>query len=341
MCTVSIIISNYNYATFLEASIKSALDQTYKACEVIVVDDGSTDGSSEILERYKDRVRVFCLSHQGETATRNAGFSICSGDLICFLDSDDGLYADAAERVISFWRPEFAKVQYPLRVVDGDGNDQRLQMPRCRLDSGNVLPALLSTGRYITSPGSGNFYARQFLESIVPVPTDEWPQSFDSYAAACAGFSGEIGAIHAPLGYYRVHRNNMTRSVKSGVIEYAQIDKLLQRQLRLRKLILATAAREGLRARPDIVVSHWLYLKLELVQQRRQSAAPLREMFRTVRKMMASVRSAPELSLAKRVQLISWAIASALLPRAASQYIMTLGFDVAPENRLTRAMRRW
>jgi glycosyltransferase involved in cell wall biosynthesis len=341
MCKVSIVISNYNYAPFLEASIKSALAQTHKPCEVIVVDDGSTDGSAAILERYRHCVQVFALEHQGETATRNAGFAKSSGDLICFLDSDDGLYPDAAERVASSWKPEFAKLQYPLRVVDGDGNDQRLQMPRCRLDSGNVLSALLSTGRYITSPGSGNFYARPFLERIVPVPTDEWPQSFDSYAAACAGFSGEIGAIHEPLGYYRVHRNNMTRSVKSGAIEYAQIDKLLQRQLRLRRLILATAAREGLQAQPDIVISHWLYLKLKLVQQRHQSAVSWREMFRIVRKMIASARAAPELSVAKRIQLIGWAIASAVLPKPASQYIMTLGFDVAPENRLARAMRRW
>jgi len=341
MRKVSIIISNHNYAPFLEASIQSALAQTHSECEVIVVDDGSTDGSGEILERYRGRVQVVLLAHQGETATRNVGFSRCSGDLICFLDSDDGLHADAAERVVRFWRPEFAKVQYPLRVVDQEGIDQRLQMPRCRLDSGRVLSSLLRTGRYITSPGSGNFYARSFLENIVPVPTDEWPQSFDSYAAACAGFSGEIGAIQEPLGYYRVHRNNMTRSVRSGVIEYAQIDKLLQRQLRLRKLILASAAREGLHAQPDIVISHWLYLKLELVQQRRNAGAPFGETLRIVRKMITSAIGAPELSAAKRIQLIGWAIASAILPKAASQYVMTLGFDVAPENRLARAMRRF
>jgi glycosyltransferase involved in cell wall biosynthesis len=340
MHKVSIVISNHNYATFLEAAIKSAIAQTYGACEVIVVDDGSTDNSADILERYRGRVQVFSIAHQGETATRNFGFSRCSGDLICFLDSDDGLHPDAAERVVKFWRPEFAKVQYPLRVVDHEGIDQRLLMPRCRLDSGNVLSSLLRSGRYITSPGSGNFYARSFLESIVPVPTDEWPQSFDSYAAASAGFAGEIGAIQEPLGYYRVHRNNMTRSVNSGMIEYSQIDRLIQRQLRLRNLILATATRQGLQPQPDIVISHWLYLKLELVRQRRRRGTSLGEVFRTVRKMIASARSAPELSAAQRVQLIGWAIASAILPQPASQYIMTLGFDVAPENRLARAMRR-
>lgn len=341
MCKVSIVISNHNYAAFLEASIQSALAQTYTPCEVIVVDDGSTDGSSEMLERYCDRVRVFRLPHQGETASRNFGFSKCSGDLVCFLDSDDGLDAGTAARVVKFWRPQFTKVQYHLRVVDQNGADQHLQMPRCRLDSGNVLPSLLSTGRYITSPGSGNFYARTFLETVVPAPADEWPQSFDSYASVWAAFLGEVGAIQEPLGYYRVHRNNMTRSVRSGAIENSQINKLLQRQLRLRSLILATAARRGLQAQPDVVVSHWLYLKLKLVQQRHELGAPFVEVIRIVRKMIASATSAPELTFAKRVQLIAWAIASALLPRVASEYVMTLGFDVAPENKLVRAMRRW
>lgn len=173
MCKVSIIISNYNYGAFLEASIRSALAQTHEACEVIVVDDGSTDGSAEILERYREGVQVLSLAHHGETASRNLGFSRCSGDLICFLDSDDGLHTDAAARVVTFWRPEFTKVQYPLRVVDQDGIDQRLRMPRCHLDARNVLPLVLRTGRYITSPGSGNFYARSFLEKVVrSLPTN-------------------------------------------------------------------------------------------------------------------------------------------------------------------------
>jgi hypothetical protein len=213
-------------------------------------------------------------------------------------------------------------------------------MPRCHLDAGNVLPLVLRTGRYITSPGSGNFYARSFLEKVVPVPAHEWPQSFDSYASVYAGFLGEIGAIQEPLGYYRVHRNNMTRSVRVGGIEYSQIDKLIERQLRLRRLILATAGRQGLQVQPDIVISHWLYLKLELVRRKHQPGVSFGEMFRIVRKMIASAASAPELGFVKRVQLIGWAIASAVLPHAASQYVMTLGLDVAPENKLARAMRR-
>jgi glycosyltransferase involved in cell wall biosynthesis len=340
MYKVSIIISNFNYGAFLKASIESALSQTYRPSEVIVVDDGSTDHSEEILEAYRDKAQVFRLPHQGETASRNFGFSKTSGDIICFLDADDFLQPDTVARIVEVWKPEFTKVQYHLRVVNQDGVDQGLLMPRCRLDSGIVYPLLLRTGRYITSPGSGNFYAKSFLEKIVPVPVDEWPQSFDSYAATCAGFLGEVGAVQEPLGSYRVHDNNMTRTVNDGALESKQIERLLERQLRLRRLIQRIAGERGLQVNPGIVTSHWLYLKLELAKRAQQPDTSFRELVDIVRKMIASAVSASELSFPRRIQLIAWALGSALLPKGLSQQVMRMGFDLAPDSRFTRVMRR-
>jgi glycosyltransferase involved in cell wall biosynthesis len=340
MAKVSIIISNLNYGAFLRSSIESALQQTHQPCEVIVVDDGSSDNSRRLLAGFEDRAKIFYLPHKGETSTRNAGFAASTGDLVCFLDADDYLLPDAAARVVSFWRPEFSKVQYPLKVVDETGAEQGLLMPRCQLDSGAVSPALLRTGRYITSPGSGNFYPRWFLEKIIPVPTETWPQSFDSYAATHAGFSGEIGAIQEPLGFYRVHRNNISRVASSRAIEPAQIDRLIERQFRLRDLIQQIAKEKGLVTHPDIVTSHWLYLKLALAQLSFRHDKTLVQVLGLLRKMIASASSAPELSFAKRIQLISWAIGSALLPATASGQILRMGFDLAPESKLVRMMRR-
>jgi glycosyltransferase involved in cell wall biosynthesis len=340
MLTVSIVISNFNYGSFLRSAVDSALSQTYQPCEVIVVDDGSTDDSIQILGSYGERIKIFEVAHQGETASRNVGFAKASGDLVCFLDSDDFLQTDTASRVVEFWKPSFSKVQYQMRVVDHCGIDQGLLMPRCRLDSGVVSSRLLRTGRYITAPGSGNFYARSFLEKIVPVPVTEWPQSFDSYAATYAGFLGEVGAIQEPLASYRVHNNNMTRMVKSSVLEQAQVEKLLERQLRLRRLLLLIAAQMGLKADPNIVISHWAYLKLELVRRAHKPGTSLREISAIVGKMIISAVKAPELTLTRRIQLIAWALGSAILPRQMSQQIMNIGFDLAPEGRLTRVLRR-
>jgi glycosyltransferase involved in cell wall biosynthesis len=66
---VSVVIGNYNYAQFVALAIESALAQDHVRCEVIVVDDGSTDGSQEVIERYRDRVRIILVpSNRGQVA---------------------------------------------------------------------------------------------------------------------------------------------------------------------------------------------------------------------------------------------------------------------------------
>jgi glycosyltransferase involved in cell wall biosynthesis len=98
---VSIVINNYNYSEFLEVCIQSALSQTYQNLEIIVVDDGSTDQSRSVLEKYKDRVLVILKEHGGETSGRNAGFERSEGEIVTFLDSDDFLRPDTVERIVA------------------------------------------------------------------------------------------------------------------------------------------------------------------------------------------------------------------------------------------------
>jgi glycosyltransferase involved in cell wall biosynthesis len=86
---LSIIIANYNYSAFLEACIESALSQTYPNVEVVIVDDGSTDGSAEVAKRFAGRAEVILREHAGETASRNAGFARSTGSIITFLDADE------------------------------------------------------------------------------------------------------------------------------------------------------------------------------------------------------------------------------------------------------------
>jgi glycosyltransferase involved in cell wall biosynthesis len=94
---ISIIIPNYNGAKFLREAIDSALDQQGVELEVIVVDDGSTDDSREIIESYGDRIRTIFQHNQGACAARNAGLAIARGESVFFLDSDDLLYPDALQ----------------------------------------------------------------------------------------------------------------------------------------------------------------------------------------------------------------------------------------------------
>ena len=87
---VSIIIPNYNYAKYLRKCIDSVLNQTYANIELIIVDDGSTDNSREVIESYVDhRIIKIYQENQGVSVARNNGIQIANGSYLAFLDSDD------------------------------------------------------------------------------------------------------------------------------------------------------------------------------------------------------------------------------------------------------------
>ncbi|MEL6334977.1 MAG: glycosyltransferase, partial [Cyanobacteria bacterium J06626_26] len=86
---VSVIISNYNYGRFITEAIESVLNQRYSNVELIVVDDGSTDNSRDIIQSYSHRLISVFQANSGQGAAFNAGLAQASGDIICFLDADD------------------------------------------------------------------------------------------------------------------------------------------------------------------------------------------------------------------------------------------------------------
>src|SRR5712671_5414891 len=94
---VSILISSYNYGEYLGDAIESALQQTYDKLEIIICDDGSTDGSPRIIERYRtldQRIRVIYQANGGQALALNTAFDISTGEIICLLDADDVFMAD-------------------------------------------------------------------------------------------------------------------------------------------------------------------------------------------------------------------------------------------------------
>ena len=86
---VSVIIPNYNSEKFLKECLESVLAQSYKNIEIIVIDDGSTDRSAEILEEYQSQIRFIRSLHNGAAVTRNIGIELSNGKYLAFMDSDD------------------------------------------------------------------------------------------------------------------------------------------------------------------------------------------------------------------------------------------------------------
>src|SRR5690348_12287413 len=101
---VSIVITNYNYAAYLRDSVESALAQDHAAAEVIVVDDGSTDGSLEVLSLLKDahpELTLLLGANGGQAAAMNRGWRAARGEWVLFLDADDFLEPGAVSAALA------------------------------------------------------------------------------------------------------------------------------------------------------------------------------------------------------------------------------------------------
>lgn len=106
---ISVIIPAYNSAPWISETIRSVLDQSLMPCEVLVVDDGSTDGTAEVVSTFPAPVRVMRQQNAGPAAARNLGASLAKGDWFAFLDADD------------FWLPSKLEKQMELTCDNGVG----------------------------------------------------------------------------------------------------------------------------------------------------------------------------------------------------------------------------
>ena len=117
----SVVIPTYNRAGFLPATLEAILGQTVAPAEIIVVDDGSTDASPEVLARYAPRVRHLRIENSGELVARNTGVRAASSDRVAFCDSDDLWRPDFLAGMAALWRAEpRVRVAYADFVVVRD-----------------------------------------------------------------------------------------------------------------------------------------------------------------------------------------------------------------------------
>jgi glycosyltransferase involved in cell wall biosynthesis len=212
---VSILISNYNYGAYLGDAIESALQQTYDKLEVIICDDGSTDDSRRILERYRSldrRIRVVYQSNAGQSLALNAAFHQSTGHIICLLDADDVFMPGKVWRVVEAFNaaPDAGLVVNRMLIVDK--NRKRLgEIPFLhQLPSGWQGPFLsLDAPHFLAAipPSSGLSLHRSVAEAIFPLPSDLTANS-DGVIQVLAPMMTPIVALRPPLSEYRIHGRN-------------------------------------------------------------------------------------------------------------------------------------
>jgi glycosyltransferase involved in cell wall biosynthesis len=213
---VSIIVVNYNYGSYLAAAIDSALGQVHWPCEVIVVDDCSTDESQSIIAGYADRIRSVLLSaNSGQIVAMNSAWPQARYPILMFLDADDLLLPRAASTIAGNWTAHTVKMQFPLVTIDTAGKQIGHVAPKypLNLDTKTIRDQLLLAAGSPNSPGSGNAYARSFLDRLLNDGGFELANPrehhMDALLECNAPFYGEVVTLHEPLACYRVHGGNL------------------------------------------------------------------------------------------------------------------------------------
>ena len=173
---VSVIVPVYNCEDYLAACIESVLQQTHRDIELILVDDGATDGSGAICDSYAQqdpRIRVLHQINQGVSAARNAGLDLATGDMVTFVDSDDTIEPDMYEVLVKLALEHEADIVHcGYRKIHFDGSTKDILGTKCMLvhDAEKASECLIS-GRHFTGSPCNKLYRRVLFSDIRFDPT--------------------------------------------------------------------------------------------------------------------------------------------------------------------------
>src|SRR5882762_831851 len=209
---VSVLIDTYNHERFIEEAIQSVLSQDFPASEreILVVDDGSTDRTPEILRKFASQIRVLRKPNGGQASAFNHGIPECRGELIAFLDADDWWAPDKLTRVTNAMaaEPEVGFVGHGIITVfpDGAQTTEVLRDGFC-FQANELSGALLFRRRGAFMGTSRMTVRRDLLLRIGPVPTEICIQA-DEYIYTLASVLMPMRILPEALTYYRVHADN-------------------------------------------------------------------------------------------------------------------------------------
>ncbi|MBY5961832.1 glycosyltransferase [Marinobacter nauticus] len=218
---VSIITPTFNRADYLPIAVESVLAQTMPEFELIVIDDGSTDNTSEVMERYTSdsRVRYFKQENQGQSIARNRGIEAAKGDYICFLDSDNAWLETKLSKSLQAFKenPEADIVYGDFILIDEHGKEQGVN--RMKRYSGRITSHLIHDN--FISMNTTMTRRRCFEEMGGFDNADRLAEDYGLWLR----FSTRYQFLYLPeiLGYYRVMENQISSDKDSRLMANEQI----------------------------------------------------------------------------------------------------------------------
>lgn len=209
---VSVLIDTYNHERFIEQAIVSVLEQDFAAAdrEILVVDDGSVDGTAEIVRKFAGQVRLIRKENGGQASAFNAGIPECRGEIVAFLDGDDWwargklkAVSEALER-----EPAVGIVGHGIVSVQRDRSEQtEVLREGFRFQANSIEGAGLFRRRGAFLGTSRMTIRAELLRRIGPVPTEIEIQA-DEYLFTLAAVLSVAQILPAALTYYRLHEAN-------------------------------------------------------------------------------------------------------------------------------------
>lgn len=327
----SIVITNYNYERYVGPAIESALAQEAH-CQVVVVDDGSTDDSLDVIARYGSDIELVAQANGGQASAFNAGFARCNAAIVFFLDGDDLLAPDAVEAAIDAFakEPGTVRCHFGLDFVDANGQPLPGGLPEHdrRLPRGDLQDRVASNPDDVPwQPTSGNAFRAEVLAELLPMPTEPYRISADHYLSNLSALHGPIAAVDRSLGHYRLHGDNADH--RDG-FDLDRARSILVRTQTTRSLLIDEGQRQGVPMPNDVNQFRSLSqdaLRLISFRSDPRSEHPFTEdrWLPLASRALRSALGRTDLSTARRVLALGWVGALGIAPRRLVALIASKG----------------
>ena len=313
MARLTIAVLNYNYARYLAEAVESALAQTHDDVEVVVVDDGSTDGSVELIRGWGDRVTACCKVNGGQGSAMNAALEVATGDVVIFLDADDLLDPDVGEHVMHHFGavPDTAWLMFRLRIVDGEGRPTGRVRPRRPgvMPDGDLRRHVARYRCFHWQPTSGNAFATAALRQVMPMPEQDYRISADAYLAGTVVLCGSVHGIDDVGGSYRRHGGS---NYSSRTVDAAWFRTQIAHQLTTHAQAVDVARRVGVDLPDDpdrpLDVAHLSFRLASLVLDPAAHPVAGDRRRRLVPRAFAAALLNPEIAWPSRLRRAAWVV---------------------------------
>jgi hypothetical protein len=210
---VSVLIDTYNHERFIDEAISSVLAQDFPAAgrEILVVDDGSTDRTPEILAKFEPHIRILRKPNGGQASAFNYAIPQCQGEIIAFLDGDDWWAKNKLSAVVGAFsaHPPVGLVGHSITEVLADGarrSELVRDTPRFRIDS--VAGARIFRLRKSFLGTSRMTYRVELLRRIGPIP-EALVIEADEFLFTLGALFSEVLLLREPLTFYRLQGQNL------------------------------------------------------------------------------------------------------------------------------------